>query len=183
MKLSPFFAPLLCCCLLQACDSPSSQDPAENNRPLQSTQNTVSSGDTKESASIEDIISSGANFQTLATITQAVGLVEQLDKENNLTLLAPNNDAFMALGESKLEELLDPAKQSTLKKILLNHIIKGRLELSNLQDGQKLNTLGDKSLQVKITGGQVQIGNATIVAPDIQAKNGVIHALDQVLLP
>lgn len=182
MKLSPMII-LAACCLLQACDSPKSQDSENSKTSTQSTQKTAPSDDTKESASIEDIISSGANFQTLATITQAVGLVEQLSKENNLTLLAPNNDAFMALGESKLEELLDPAKETVLKNIILNHIIKGRLTLSSLQDGQTLSTLGGKTFQVKIAGGQVQIGNATIVAPDIQAKNGIIHALDQVLLP
>ena len=183
MKISQLFALTLCCCLMQACDEPTGQAQENTGKLSPIPQKTVSSGDTKESASIEDIISSGANFQTLATVSQAVGLVEQLDKENNLTLLAPNNDAFMALGESKLEELLDPAQQSTLKNIILNHIIKGRFELSSLQDGQSLKTLGGKSLQVKINGGEVQIGTATIIAPDIQAKNGVIHALDKVLLP
>ncbi|MGD1840606.1 MAG: fasciclin domain-containing protein [Thermonemataceae bacterium] len=134
----------------------------------------------QEAPTMNAILESGANFQTLATAIQAAGMEEVLNKRD-ITLLAPNNDAFMALGESKLATLLDPSKKEQLKKILQNHVVQGVFTTTELKNGQTLTTLGGTQLSVKVNDGQIMIGNASIVASNIASKNGVIQAIDGVL--
>ncbi|MEM9982512.1 MAG: fasciclin domain-containing protein [Bacteroidota bacterium] len=134
----------------------------------------------QEAPTMNAILESGANFQTLATAIQAAGMEEVLNKRD-ITLLAPNNEAFMALGETKLSNLLDPSKKAQLKKILQNHVVQGVFTTTELKNGQTLTTLGGAQLSVKVNGGQITIGDASIVASNIASKNGVIQAIDGVL--
>ena len=98
-------------------------------------------------------------------------------------MFAPTNEAFAALGDEQLRELLQPENRDQLKSILTYHVVPGELTADKLEDGQKLETVQGDSLAVSISGGTVKIDDATVVRPDVDASNGVVHVIDGVLTP
>ena len=98
-------------------------------------------------------------------------------------MFAPTNEAFAALGDEQLRELLQPENRDQLKSILTYHVVPGELTADKLEDGQKLETVQGDSLAVSISGGTVKIDDATVVRPDVDASNGVAHVIDGVLTP
>ena len=140
---------------------------------------------------IVEVASGNDQFSTLVTAVKAAGLAETLMGEGPFTVLAPTNEAFEKLPEGKLEELLKPENKEKLAGILKLHVIEGKVTASQVKqmDGETCETCcpeGTK-LQVMASGDSVkfQCGDctATVVKPDIMAENGVIHAIDTVILP
>lgn len=126
---------------------------------------------------VTELVKKGFN-----TLLAAVAKTEYLDKLANgtHTLLAPSDVAFRDLPKAQLDALL--ADKEKLTAILSHHIIDGKLSSADLKAG-KVKTLGGSEVQATVVDGKLKIGAATIVKPDLQATNGVIHGIDKILQP
>lgn len=122
------------------------------------------------------------DLSTLVEALTAAELVETLEEPGPYTVFAPTNEAFEALGGT-LETLLEPANKAELAEILTYHVVPGELTASELSDGQQLETVQGESLEVKINGEEATINGAAVVTPDVEASNGVVHVIDEVLTP
>jgi uncharacterized surface protein with fasciclin (FAS1) repeats len=133
----------------------------------------------------ENIVAVAQETPDLSTLVEAVsaaGLVETLEEPGPYTVFAPTNAAFEALGGT-LETLLKPANKAELAEILTYHVVPGELTSSELSDGQMLETVQGDSLEVEIADGEVTVNGARVVTPDVEASNGVVHVIDEVLIP
>lgn len=136
-------------------------------------------------AAAGNIVAVAAETPQLSTLVDAVTaaeLVETLEEPGPYTVFAPTNEAFEALGNT-LETLLEPANKEELAEILTYHVVPGELTASELTDGQQLETVQGESLEVKIDGEEVTVNGAAVVTPDVEASNGVVHVIDEVLTP
>ncbi len=123
------------------------------------------------------------DLSTLVTAVSTAKLAETLQGTGPFTVFAPTNAAFSELGDDQVQSLLEPDNRDQLKSILTYHVVPGKLTASDLSDGQKLETVAGETLTVKIDGDQVKVGDATVVQPDVEASNGVVHVIDGVLTP
>ncbi|CQR45969.1 Immunogenic protein MPT70 precursor [Paraliobacillus sp. PM-2] len=130
---------------------------------------------------IVDIAIEAGNFNTLIAALEKADLIDTLKEEGPFTVFAPTDEAFEKLLSDldiSAEELL---ARKDLKEILLYHVAPEKLLSSDLKNCMKINTLADKKAKIKLD--PVRINKATVVTPDIEASNGVIHVIDSVLLP
>mmetsp|Transcript_11427 Transcript_11427/g.28156 ORF Transcript_11427/g.28156 Transcript_11427/m.28156 type:complete len:354 (+) Transcript_11427:107-1168(+) len=131
-----------------------------------------------------DIVDIGAGddmFSTLVAAVQAAGLVDALKGPGPLTLFAPTNDAFAALPEGTLDDLLLPENKEKLGDILKYHVVAGNVPSTSLENGMVPTLLGEK-VKVDLTDG-AKINGANVISPDVLANNGMIHVIDAVLIP
>lgn len=134
--------------------------------------------------SIGELAASTDNLTTLATAVDAAGLGEQLSSANGpWTVFAPVNSAFGQLPQGALDSLLMEGNRRELIGVLGLHVIPGRLYLTDLLSNRQAQTLFGDSVEFSIENGQLRVGDATIIATDIEAANGVVHLIDSVLLP
>jgi len=126
---------------------------------------------------VETAVTAG-NFNILAKALEAAGLVEALKGEGPFTVFAPTDEAFEKLPEGTLEELLKPENKEKLTAILKHHVINKSIMLR----GRRFKSLNDSRLVLNNLG-EVTVNNASIVARNIPASNGVIHVIDRVLRP
>lgn len=125
---------------------------------------------------------------TLVAAVKAAGLVDTLEGPGPFTVFAPTNSAFAKLPKGTVENLVKPENKATLTKILTYHVVPGRLNAAQLQDGQTLTTVEGEPLTVRRSGGAVYIVDAKgdqsrVTIPDVNQSNGVIHVVNTVLLP
>merc|ERR1712066_1169968 len=131
---------------------------------------------------VDTAVGNGA-FTVLVEALQEAGLVDALSGPGPFTVFAPTDAAFTALLEAlsvTKEELLDRADLAT---ILQYHVISGQVLSSDLAATQDVTTLSGDALTVTSDGTTVMAGPATVVIADVLCSNGVIHAIDAVLLP
>ncbi len=143
------------------------------------------SGDPSDApqATANDIVSVAINaddFNTLVAAVQAAGLVEALQGEGPFTVLAPTDNAFTKV---PVEDLLKPENAERLQQILTYHVIAGSYDLKTMLAEGTFTTLAGQQVRVDLEGGRVRIGEAGVVASDIECSNGIIHVLDAVLIP
>ncbi len=119
-------------------------------------------------------------LSTLVTAIEAAGLASTLSTDT-LTVFAPSNAAFEALPAGTLEDLLKPENKETLVGILTYHVVVGKLMSTYLEAGA-VATLQGKEVTIDLSNG-VKVNEATVITPDCQATNGVVHIIDQVLIP
>ena len=131
--------------------------------------------------SIVDIAVATTNLSTLVAAVTAAGLAEALSSQGPLTVFAPTNAAFEALPEGTLYKLLNE-NLPALTEILLYHVVDGGFPSSALADGFRVQTHQGQYLNISVTD-VVKVNNATVVIPDVDADNGIVHVIDQVLLP
>lgn len=132
---------------------------------------------------VETAINAGS-FTTLVAAIQAAGLVETLQGEGPFTVFAPTDEAFAALGEDTIDTLLQPENRDQLVAILTYHVVPGEYFAGDLA-GQSLSVAsvqGD-TIDIDATGDAVLIDGATVVSADVDASNGVIHVINQVIMP
>jgi uncharacterized surface protein with fasciclin (FAS1) repeats len=131
---------------------------------------------------VVDIIVNSDAHSTLEAAVIAADLVSALSAEGPFTVFAPTDDAFNALPEGTLDELLaDPS--GDLTNILLYHVVAAQAMSTDLSDGQTIETLLGSNITVTINNDGVFINDAKVVVANIEAKNGVVHVIDTVLLP
>jgi uncharacterized surface protein with fasciclin (FAS1) repeats len=129
---------------------------------------------------IVDVAAGNSQFSTLVTAVKAAGLVETLSGKGPFTVFAPTNEAFAKLPAGTVDGLLkDPAK---LRAILTYHVLPGEVKAAAVKSGMA-KTANGASMAVKAEGGKVMVDNAQVIATDVMASNGVIHAIDSVILP
>ncbi|WP_308916762.1 fasciclin domain-containing protein [Jannaschia sp. LMIT008] len=128
------------------------------------------------------VATEAGSFTTLLAAAEAAGLVETLQGEGPLTVFAPTDDAFAALPEGTVDDLLLEENRDQLVDILTYHVVSGRVMSSDLSDGMEATAVNEGTLTIGTEGG-VTINGANVVTPDIEASNGVIHVIDAVLLP
>ena len=131
----------------------------------------------------KDIVDTAVNagsFTTLVAAVQAAGLVDTLKSEGPFTVFAPTDEAFAALPEGTVEGLL--ADPEALAKILTYHVIAGKVMSTDLSDGMTVATVNGAEVTITTMGG-VKINGANVISADIETSNGVIHVIDQVILP
>ncbi len=137
------------------------------------------------SAQEQDIVgiaSGSEDFSILVAALQKAGLVEALQAEGPFTVFAPTNAAFESLLSQlnvTAEELLNHPQ---LADVLLYHVVAGQVLSTDLQNGMTAETLGGQLITVDLTDG-VKINTSSVTAADVKASNGVIHIIDQVLVP
>jgi uncharacterized surface protein with fasciclin (FAS1) repeats len=128
------------------------------------------------------VASTNGNFKVLTKALKASGLDKKLSGPGPFTVFAPTDKAFAALPPSTLATLLKPANKLKLVSLLNYHVVSGQEKSTDLQPGS-VPTLAGKSVTVKVQAGGITINNAKVVTADIMASNGVIHAIDKVLMP
>jgi uncharacterized surface protein with fasciclin (FAS1) repeats len=135
-----------------------------------------------QAGTIVEIAAGNPDFSTLVTAVKAAGLAETLSSKGPFTVFAPTNEAFAALPKGTLEKLLKPENRDLLKKVLTYHVVSGDLMAKDLRSGD-VATVEGRSVAVQAGHGTVKVNDAKVVKADVDAKNGVIHAIDRVLLP
>jgi uncharacterized surface protein with fasciclin (FAS1) repeats len=130
---------------------------------------------------IANVTEENGNLTTFFSVINATNLTHTLSEKGPFTVFAPTDEAFAALPNGTLEELMN--NTSALKEILLYHIAKGKLTTADIVNMSNITTLEGQNLSVNVTGQGIFVGNASIVMSDINASNGVIHVIDKVLIP
>jgi uncharacterized surface protein with fasciclin (FAS1) repeats len=134
----------------------------------------------------QDVVALAQDTTDLSTLVTAVStakLVDTLQGEGPFTVFAPTNAAFEKLGDEQVQSLLEPENRDQLTKVLTYHVVPGTLTAADLSDGQTLETVAGETLTVKVDGGTVMVDDASVVQPDVEASNGVVHVIDGVLTP
>jgi uncharacterized surface protein with fasciclin (FAS1) repeats len=135
---------------------------------------------------VQNIISvtlASGKFKTLVAALNAAGLIDVLRNPGPFTVFAPTDDAFAKLPKGTLDDLLKPANKQKLTDILNNHIVSGKYMVADLAKLKTIKTAHGDSIGISVTGSLVSINGAKIVMADISSSNGVIQAIDTVLLP
>ena len=137
-----------------------------------------------EEVAANDIVavaSSTEGFSTLVAALTAASLVETLQGEGPFTVFAPNDEAFAALPAGLLEKLLLPENIAVLTSILTYHVVAGKVMSTDVTAGDAP-TVEGSTLALALMDG-VQVNDATVIAADVEASNGVIHVINKVLVP
>lgn len=132
---------------------------------------------------IVDTAVANGSFTTLVAAVEAAGLVDTLKGEGPFTVFAPTDEAFAALPEGTVENLLKPENKDQLTAILTYHVVPGAVMSTDLSDGMTVATVQGDDVTISINGDTVMVNDATVVIADVEASNGVIHAIDKVLMP
>jgi uncharacterized surface protein with fasciclin (FAS1) repeats len=133
------------------------------------------------SKDIVDIAAGAPNFKTLVTLVQKADLVSVLKGKGPFTVLAPTDAAFAKLPKDLVAKIVGDKK--LLTTILTYHVISGEVFAKDLTDGATPKTVQGETLNVSIKKGKVKFNSSTVKVADIKASNGVIHAIDTVLVP
>jgi len=128
---------------------------------------------------IVDIAVEAGSFKTLVAAVQAAGLVDVLKSPGPFTVFAPNDDAFAKLPPGTVESLVKTPPQ--LGRILTFHVVPGRYAQADLQNLPSLTSVEGSPILIDCSDG-FEVKNATVVAADIEADNGLIHVIDTVML-
>ena len=134
-----------------------------------------------EAGDIVAVASGNADFSTLVAAIQAAGLVDTLQGAGPFTVFAPTNAAFDALPEGLLEKLLLPENVAVLTAILTYHVVPGKVMSADVTAGD-VATVEGSTIAITTDGG-VKVNGANVVSVDVAASNGVIHVIDQVIVP
>ena len=130
-------------------------------------------------ADIVDIAVSADNFKTLVAAVQAAGLVETLKRPGPFTVFAPTDEAFAKLPPGTVQTLVQNPPQ--LARILTYHVVAGRLTQADLAQVDTVTSVEGSPISIDCTNG-FEVKNATVIAADIAADNGIIHVIDNVIL-
>jgi uncharacterized surface protein with fasciclin (FAS1) repeats len=129
---------------------------------------------------VETAVKAG-RFNTLASLLKKAGLVKTLKGKGPYTVFAPTDAAFAKVPQATLDELgRDKAK---LRSVLLYHVAERKLTAAKIVKRRSIKTLNGQRLRIRVRGETVRVGGARVTTADIGASNGVIHAINKVLIP
>ncbi len=129
---------------------------------------------------IVDTAINAGSFNTLVTAITTAGLDTALKGSGPFTVFAPTDEAFSKLVSGTVESLLQDIPK--LRQILEYHVVSGKVMAADVVKKDSMPTLEGSSLKIDASNG-VKVNDATVVTPDVAADNGVIHAIDTVLIP
>jgi len=130
---------------------------------------------------IVQVASTTDGFTTLVQAVAAAGLVETLQGTGPFTVFAPSDDAFAALADGLLDKLLLEENREILVSILTYHVVAGKVTSAEVASGAAT-TVEGSNIELTVGNG-IQVNGANVVLADVEASNGVIHVIDQVLIP
>jgi uncharacterized surface protein with fasciclin (FAS1) repeats len=129
---------------------------------------------------VETAVGAG-KFDTLVSLVKSAGLAETLSGKGPYTVFAPTDRAFKKVPAKTLESLGNDRK--ALRRVLLYHVAEGRYPAARVARKRSIPTLAGPRVQVQLSKGVVRVGGARVVTPNVRASNGVIHAINRVLIP
>ena len=132
---------------------------------------------------IVDTAVAAGSFNTLVAAVQAADLEATLRSEGPFTVFAPTDEAFTKLPPGTLETLLNPENNSKLQAILPYHVVPGKVMASDPAMPPSAKPVTGQSFRIPESGGNLMVDKATVTKADSPASNGVIHVIDQVILP
>jgi transforming growth factor-beta-induced protein len=135
---------------------------------------------------IVQVAASNGQFKTLVNLLVVTGLDKALQSHEEFTVFAPTDEAFAKLPPETLAALLKPSGRETLANILKVHVVAGERSLGDIQrpaEGKPLKTLEGTTIRLTGNGLKPKIGNAQVVLANVQASNGIVHVIDDVLMP
>ncbi|ACK71274.1 beta-Ig-H3/fasciclin [Gloeothece citriformis PCC 7424] len=145
-------------------------------------QSDINQGETNQAnMNIVQVASNSESFNTLVRAAQEAGLEDTLANQGPYTLFAPTEEAFNELPDGAVDYLLQPENRDLLRQVLTYHVVPGSITANQLSTGT-VDALGG-GLAVRVTDDRVIVNNASVINPNIQASNGVIHGINRVLMP
>ncbi len=178
-----------------ACGDGKKKDAEAEVTAVDSTEVVADTMSTEKATTIVDVASGNPDFSTLVAAVSAAGLVETLSSEGPFTVFAPTNEAFGKLPAGTVDTLLKPENLEKLKGILTYHVVagkfdgaavtaaitegKGKFTVTTVQGGKIVLSLKDGKVVLTDANGK----SAIVVIADVAASNGVIHAIDSVVMP
>ncbi|AFZ55715.1 fasciclin domain-containing protein [Anabaena cylindrica FACHB-243] len=139
--------------------------------------------ETTETKNVIEVAESAGSFTMLIKALEAAGLTEVLKGAGPFTVFAPTDAAFAKLPQDAVQDLLKPENKEVLVKVLTYHVVPGKVLSSDLKSGQVTSVQGDP-INVKIDPAKgVFVNDAQVTKADIPASNGVIHVIDNLILP
>jgi uncharacterized surface protein with fasciclin (FAS1) repeats len=122
------------------------------------------------------------NFRLFLQALEAAGLKDRLKETGPYTILAPVDDAFLKIPQTKLHDLFKAENRESLKSFLRNHIIPGKLLSREMKEHDEMSSMNAEELRIESRAG-LWVNEAQVITPDLKASNGVVHGIDTVLIP
>lgn len=122
------------------------------------------------------------NFRLFLQALEATGLRDTLKDTGPFTILAPVDDAFLKIPQTKLHDLFKTENRESLKSLLRNHIIPGKLLSGEMKEHDEISSMNAEDLIIESHAG-LWVNEAQVITPDLKASNGVIHGIDAVIMP
>jgi len=137
-----------------------------------------------QGGNIVAVLKADPQLSTFAELAQQAGFATTFESKGPLTVLAPSNEAFAKLPPAQLESLRKPENVQQLQQVLLYHVIPAAAPSSALKgtSGDVPTARGTDKVKINGTGAAIKVNGATVVRPDVQAANGIVHVIDTVLL-
>ena len=130
---------------------------------------------------IVDTAVGAGQFKTLVSLVKQAGLAGALSGPGPLTVFAPTDAAFAKVPKATLAALAKD--RSKLKAVLLYHVVSGKLTAAQVVKRKSLTTLEGSTLSIRTRDGNVYVNRARVIKANVMASNGVIHVINQVLIP
>lgn len=168
-----------------SCNSGTSESSAAASTDVSAAQDGVGQSNVQDDSSTPNVVQiavGSKDHSTLVTAVKAAGLVDALSNVGPFTVFAPTNAAFEKLPAGTVEGLLKPEKKADLVNILEYHTYVGSLKDYFLKDGQEYEQVNGKKIKITVKDGKTYVNGSEIVA-SITASNGMIHVINDVLLP
>ncbi|MFT3747262.1 MAG: fasciclin domain-containing protein [Agriterribacter sp.] len=140
----------------------------------------------KDDESAKDVVKvaiASKDHTTLVAALKQAKLVTSLSNAGPFTVFAPTNDAFNKLPAGTVEGLMKEDKKADLENILQYHVTVSAIKAENLSDGQSLGMVNGDNVTVSVKDGKVTLNGSAHIITSVPASNGIIHVIDQVLLP
>lgn len=184
-KILGVSAALMVLPVMAACDTNTAQAPA----PTEPTATAPDAGTGTATAptadpTITEVAAADSNLSTFNSVLEASGLTTELSQAGPYTVFAPSNEAFEAIPEATRQQLLEPENREQLRALLSYHVVPQELSADQLESGD-VETLAGEPLTVSVGADAqaVNVNNASVTEPDLVASNGIVHVVDQVILP
>ena len=136
----------------------------------------------KEKYDLVETANHTGNFRIFLQGLEAAGLNDTLKETGPYTILAPVDDAFIKMPQTKLHDLFKTENRDSLRSLLSNHIIAGDLPSRELKRHDDIRSMNGEELRIESRVG-LWVNEAQVVTPDLKASNGVLHGIDTVLMP
>lgn len=130
--------------------------------------------------SLASVAATNESLSAFALALEAAGLTETFSQQGPMTVFAPSNEAFEALPTGMLDQLLNDPE--TLRRILAFHVVSGDVSSDQLESGA-IPTAEGSTIDVEAENDEIKVNGASVVEADLEAENGVVHIIDEVILP
>ena len=141
----------------------------------------VGSATAAPSKNIVETAAGSPQFSTLVSLVKKAGLVGTLSGKTNYTVFAPTNAAFNKVPKKTLNELA--SNKAMLRKVLLYHVLPGKVPAAKVLKTKSAKTAKGSKVTFSVRGKTAFVNDAKITKTDIRCSNGIVHAINGVLLP